>query len=213
MRQILQSRKWDIITIQQASHGSWLPETYFPYAEKLRDYIKKYAPTAEICIQQTWSYRSDDPRISKGGKWNIDQSEMFARAEKNYADAAKKLGLRVIPTGKAVQNYRAQETRPFEPRDFSNYRYPDLPPQAGDVVGRTYWHKQKDGEMRIARDTIHLNDSGNYLQACVWFGFLFDKNPEEISFVPDTIGNSQAAKLRSIAARTLAEFRQPRDER
>lgn len=67
--------------------------------------------------------------------------------------------------------------------------------------------------MRIARDTIHLNDSGNYLQACVWFGFLFDKNPEEISFVPDTIGNSQAAKLRSIAARTLAEFRQPKDAR
>lgn len=138
---------------------------------------------------------------------------MFARAEKNYADAAKKLGLRVIPTGKAVQNYRSQETRPFEPRDFSNCRYPDLPPQAGDIVGRTYWRKQKDGEMRIARDTIHLNDSGNYLQACVWFGFLFGKNPEEISFVPDTIGNSQAAKLRSIAARTLAEFRQPKDAR
>ena len=213
LRQILQSRKWDIITIQQASHESWRPETYFPCAEKLRDYIKKCAPTAEICIQQTWSYRSDDPRISKGGKWNIDQSEMFARAEKNYADAAKKLGLRVIPTGKAVQNYRSQETRPFEPRGFSNCRYPDLPPQAGDIVGRTYWRKQKDGEMRIARDTIHLNDSGNYLQACVWFGFLFDKNPEEISFVPDTIGNSQAAKLRSIAARTLAEFRQPKDAR
>ena len=39
MRQILQSRKWDIITIQQASHESWRPETYFPYAEKLCDYI------------------------------------------------------------------------------------------------------------------------------------------------------------------------------
>lgn len=213
MRQILQSRKWDIITIQQASHESWRPETYFPYAEKLCDYVKKYAPTAEICIQQTWSYRADDPRISKGGKWNIDQAEMFARAEKSYADAAKKLGLRIIPTGRGVQNYRAQEKHPFEPSDFSNYRYPDLPPQSGDIVGKTYWRRQKNGEMRINRDTIHLNDRGNYFQACLWFGFLFDKNPEEISFVPDTIANSQAAELRSVAARTLAEFKQPKDAR
>lgn len=115
--------------------------------------------------------------------------------------------------GKAVQNFRAQEKHPFEPADFSNYRFPDLPPQSGDIVGKTYWRKQKNGEMRINRDTIHLNDRGEYMQACLWFGFLFGKSPKEIQFVPNSIGNSQAAKLRSIAAQTLSEFEQPKDAR
>ena len=142
LRQILQSRKWDIITIQQASHESWRPETYFPYAEKLRDYIKKYAPTAEICIQQTWSYRADDPRISKGGKWNIDQSEMFARAEKNYADAAKKLGLRAKPCKITARRKRTPSSR----ATFQTAAIPTFPRRRA-----TSWEEHPGASKRTAK--------------------------------------------------------------
>lgn len=146
LRQILQSRKWDIITIQQASHESWRPETYFPCAEKLRDYIKKCAPTAEICIQQTWSYRSDDPRISKGGKWNIDQSEMFARAEKNYADAAKKLGLRVIPTAKPCKITARRKRAPSSRATFQTAAIPTFPRRRA-----TSWEEHTGASKRTAK--------------------------------------------------------------
>ena len=35
MREILTMEKWDIITIQQFSRISYMPETYFPWAEEL----------------------------------------------------------------------------------------------------------------------------------------------------------------------------------
>lgn len=40
LREILASRDWDIVTIQQASHKSWIADSYFPYAQYLYDYVK-----------------------------------------------------------------------------------------------------------------------------------------------------------------------------
>ena len=35
---ILEREPWDIVTIQQASHDSWRPETFQPYADNLIGY-------------------------------------------------------------------------------------------------------------------------------------------------------------------------------
>ncbi len=214
MRALLMREQWDIVTIQQVSHLSWRAETYFPFAEDIYNYIKKYAPQAEVVVQQTWSYRLDDPRIMAGSKWNIGQTEMFKRLEKNYAYLAKKFKLRVIPMGLCVQNARAMEKKPFVNYDANllmTLRYPDLPPQAGSFVGSMIWKKDKNGKLFIRRDTIHLNERGMYLQACIWFGFLFDKDPVEIKYVPQTVDNDDAKFLREVASKTLKEFKQPRD--
>ena len=64
MKEILQSRPWDIATMQQASHASWRPETFEPFGTNIYNYVRTNAPSAEICIQQTWSYRKDDPRTA-----------------------------------------------------------------------------------------------------------------------------------------------------
>ena len=77
---------------------------------------------------------------------------------------------------------------------MNTLHWPDLPPQAGDLVGNIWWTKDKTtGELKLGRDTIHLNLRGQYLQACVWFAFLYGHRTDEITFVPDTIGNSDAA--------------------
>ena len=160
----LLARGWDIVTIQQASHMSWRPESFQPFATNIRDYILRHAPQAEVVIQQTWAYRADHPFLQPGSDWGIDQAEMYGRLTANYRELAKKLNLRIIPTGYAVQLSRAAEEKPFvnyDPALLETLRWPDLPPQAGDVVGQCHYRKDMEsGELRLWRDLIHLNCRG-----------------------------------------------------
>ena len=60
--------------------------------------------------------------------------------------------------------------------------------------------------MKIWMDLIHLNERGRYLQACVWFAFLFERSAEEIQFVPEMIANDDAAVMRKLADEAVKEF-------
>jgi hypothetical protein len=212
LREILAREPWDMVSIQQASPLSWRPESFQPFATNIHNHILTHAPQTEVVIQQTWSYREDDPRIMPGGEWAIDQNEMYERLTKNYCALAMELSLRVIPTGYAVQLARAAQSEPFvnyDPALVTSLRWPDLPPQAGSLVGKIYWTKDAaSGEMILVRDTTHLNQRGQYLQACVWFAFLYERPTSEISFVPDVIGARDAAFLREIAQQAVTEFPQ-----
>lgn len=212
MKEILSSRPWDIVTIQQASHFSWRPETFQPFGKNIFDYIRLHAPSAEVCIQQTWSYRADDVRLMPGGEWGFDQDEMYRRLTANYRQLAADLGgLRIIPTGQAVQFARECQPHRFENYDPSLLErlvWPDLPGQAWSLVGRCWWAKDAEGHLVIKRDTIHLNERGKYLQACVWFAFLFHRKTAEITFVPDCIDVDDATFLREMAQKAVDEFPQ-----
>ena len=211
LRDILMREPWDIVTIQQASHESWNPETYQPYASNIHAHVKKYAPQAEVVIQQTWSYRADDPRLMPGGAWGFDQDGMYERLTGAYRKLASELNLRIIPTGYAVQ--LARRNQPFrfqnyDPAVLETLHWPDLPSQAGSIVGQMWWQKGEDGELKIGRDTIHLNTRGQYLQACVWFAFLYGRRTSEITFVPKVIGDSDAEFLWKTAQKAVDEFEQ-----
>lgn len=201
--EMLAARKWDVVTIQQGSHESWIPETFAP-AKELIDAIRASQPQAEIRIQQTWSYRCDDPRLLPGGSWHIDQAEMYHRLDRNYRALSQEYGFRIIPTGLAVQITRRDSEIKFQPVPAeaweTPFHWPDLPRQAGDVVGQYYWQKDPEtGELCMVRDSIHLNRRGEYLQGCVWFLSLFQKTAADIKFVPDIISNSDAAFLARCA--------------
>ena len=180
------------------------PGNFEPFAGKIVEYVRKFAPKAEIIVQQTWAYRADHEEFLPGSEWGITQDEMYRRLTKNYKDLANRYGLRMIPTGYAVQLTRQKSSvrfQTYDPELPKRLSWPDLPPQAGDVVGTIAWEKRQDGEMHLRRDSVHLNIRGQYLQACLWFAFLYGKSPEETAkyFLPDKIGNSDAAFLRSIA--------------
>ena len=234
MREILEREQWDIVTIQQASHLSWREETYQPFADRICDFVGEHAPHAEIVIQQTWAYREDDPRIRPGGEWcyspeyldracklgatiesgpfHVSQTQMYESLTAAYTKLAKSRNLRIIPTGYAVQLSRKGEKNPFKPYDpelLAKLRWPDLPSQSGDVVGALRWVKDAEsGEMTIKGDFIHLNERGRYMQACLWFAFLYERPVSEITFVPDCIGNSDAAFLRDCAQKAADTFPQ-----
>ena len=91
---------WDVVTIQQASHASWNPQTYEPWGDQLIAAIRKYAPKAKILVQETWSYPPWDGRLKKFG---FDGPEMYKRLHQTYGDFAQKRGLEIIPTGTAAE--------------------------------------------------------------------------------------------------------------
>ncbi len=210
LQDLLTADQWDIVTIQQASHESWNPES-FRFAEELIGMIRRHQPKAEIVIQQTWSYRADDPRIMlPKPKWGFDQNGMYERLTDNYRALAKKYGFRIIPTGFAVQIVRGKTVDKFEPctpAELKSLNPPDLPKQAGDIVGKFYWMKHRDGKLHIDRDTIHLNRRGEYLQGCVWYMFLFKRTAADVKFVPPSISNPDAQFLAECAEEALRNFK------
>ena len=212
LRSILELRAWDVVTIQQASHDSWRPETFQPWAGNIIAYVKKHAPQAEVVIQQTWAYRADHPQLLPGSEWGISQDEMYERLTANYTKLARDYKLRIIPSGYAVQLTRRNSERKFanyDPALIDTLAWPDLPPQAGDVVGQCSWRKNPDtGELYLNRDLIHLNPRGQYLQACVWFAMLYGKKVSEIRLVPDELANSDVKFLQETAQQAVDEFQQ-----
>ena len=92
--------KWDVVTIQQASHFSWDKASYHPWGDTLVAKIRELAPQAKIVVQETWSYPPWDKRLKKFG---FDQAEMYTRLHGAYHEFAGKYGLDVIPVGTAAE--------------------------------------------------------------------------------------------------------------
>ena len=208
--ELLARGDWDVVTVQQASHESWDYANYQPFGHAVVSAVRAACPKAEVVIQQTWAYRADDDRIRPGGAWGFDQAGMADRVFAAYERFGADEGIaRRIPTGRAVWISRRRELSPFQPYDpatLPSYRWPDLPPQAGDVVGQMSWRRNwETGEMEIGRDTIHLNPRGEYLQALTWFGFLFGADPTAVSYVSPHVGDRDARFLRLCARDALAQ--------
>ena len=101
LKGLLLKEDWDIITIQQASHFSFLPETYRPFAKELCDYIRQYRPKAELAVHQTWVYRRDNANTFRDG---FTQEDMYRGLAKAYSGIAKELGIkRIMAVGDAFQ--------------------------------------------------------------------------------------------------------------
>ena len=104
MADALTREKWDVITVQQASHDSGRKETYYPYLQELIAYIKKHS-AAEIVIHETWAYEydSDHPGFAHYGN---NQDTMWKAIKEAYETAAEREGLRMIPVGEAIASLR-----------------------------------------------------------------------------------------------------------
>ncbi len=101
-KDVILSRKWDYITIQQASRVSFIQDEYFPYINELVAYIRKLCPKTKILIHQTWGYADDSERLKEFGFENYD--EMFSKVKECYQIAAETVNADgIIPSGEALQ--------------------------------------------------------------------------------------------------------------
>jgi hypothetical protein len=211
---MLVADKWDIVTIQQASGKSAFYDTYQPYADNLIAKIRELAPQAEIVIQQTWSYAPYDGRLEK---WKMTPKEMYEALKKAYAQLAAKHGLRIIPTADAVQLFRdrlpVDYGRLLTRNEISKIEKPAVIDFHGDVVGASSWkqgrkNRQKDWrEIKLRNDFSHFNARGNYLQACVWLGFLFNVDPVTFTYCPKGLPEADARLMRECARDALKASR------
>ena len=211
LQELLKRDRWDIVSIQQGSPASWQPATYQPWAEQLIGIIRETNPQAEIIVQQTWSYNAGDVRINpQEPEWGLDQAGMFSCLDAAYRKLARQYGFRVVPAGLAVQLTRKDSPRQLPRMDEELKKTlvsPEVLPETDDAVGSCRF-MEKDGETILCTDTIHLNRYGQYLQGCVWAGFLFGISPETITFDPaELTDKARLAKYRAAAAQALREYR------
>lgn len=214
--EMLKADKWDIITIQQASHQSAFYDKYQPYADKLIAKIRELAPQAEIRIQQTWSYTPY--ATSRLKEWNMTPQTMYESLKGAYAKLAAAHNLKIIPVGDAVTMYREQLPVKYEKvlsqKEIAAIEKPGTINFYNDVAGNSSWKKgrkgQKDAdEIKLRNDSIHLNREGEYLQACVWLAALFDVDVTKLAFLPKDLENKKgfadrAKLMRECAAKAVA---------
>lgn len=202
LRELLQSGTWDFVTMQQYSMISPDIGTYRPFARNLHDYIKKYAPGAEVLMHQTWAYRVDDPRFNDPTR-PYTQKQMYEGLTHSYRTIAGELGIRVIPTGDAF--YRADTDslwgyKPDAGFDRKTAVAPALPEQGHSLHAGWRWIQSKTtGKVSMNLDGHHANDNGCYLAGCVWFEFLFGESVVGNKFTPKGMNAETAAYLQKTA--------------
>jgi hypothetical protein len=100
---------WDIITLQQNSGRSGMPETYQPYLSNLIGYILQNAtnPAVKLAWHMTWAYQTDSTHHDFPNYHN-DQSEMYNAIKEALHTVVLKLNRfsYIIPAGEAIQNAR-----------------------------------------------------------------------------------------------------------
>jgi len=209
LRERLTSRKWDYVTIQQASILSFRLETYEPYASNLAGYVRKHAPEAELLLHQTWAYEADDPLFAKG---EFTQQQMYDRLRDAYRATAEHLGVRLLPVGDAMQLARSTPDWQVGPRDpaydFDNPIHPNLPKQGPRLTVGYVWRGSGD-KRRLELDAHHASLAGRYLGAAVWFEVLFGRSVVGNSYVPNGLTAQQVRQLQEIAHAAVSALDQP----
>ena len=178
IEEILHSRPWDYIVTQQASHDSGWPDTYEPFAGLLADYLRREAPEAQICLQQTWAYEPDSNH-SAFLRYHRDQQEMYHRSRTCYRAVAEKYQMMLIPCGDVIQNIR---------------KHPEFNPA--------------DGGKSICRDGFHMHFLyGRYALACTWARTLLHAPVGECTYVPQCSETAEIPdpKLLAVVREEAAE--------
>ncbi|MCQ2477609.1 MAG: DUF4886 domain-containing protein [Clostridia bacterium] len=154
IEEALKLETWDIVTLQQVSHKSGIPESYEPYLSSLANMVRELQPDAKLYFHQTWAYEIDSDR---GGfaNYNHDQAEMYNRIKQTTKMAAQSIHAALIPVGKAIQNLR--ETVPEF--DYQN------------------------GGLSLCRDGFHLSlNYGRYAAAATWLHTMIGKKIDAVDF-------------------------------
>ncbi len=102
IKEALLSGHWDVVTLQQVSHKAPYFSTFEHYAEELSEYIRKYAPSAKIVIQQTWAYEEGSKRLCEELKYS-KASDMLADIVSSYEKMSKAINAdAIIPSGEML---------------------------------------------------------------------------------------------------------------
>jgi hypothetical protein len=198
--ELLVADQWDFVTIQQQSLASCQLETYQPHADELIAAIRKYAPTAEILVHQTWAYRDDHSAFQRGDGFNPEVMQAQLRAA--YRSFAASKSLRILPVGEAFDLARTTPRWTWQrdsDYDYANPAIDRVPLETGSLFQGWRWSKDAEGNPRFVLDGFHSSIAGRYLGAAVWYQVLFDADTVPTGNVPKALTAEEATDLRTYA--------------
>ena len=113
LRTIIRDEQWDIITLQQASHFSGIPQTFSNLAV-LKRLVQSYTTNlhVEFVWHMTWAY-ANDFTSDNFAAYGYSQHKMYAAIVNTMQNILPAIGSpRVIPSGTAIQlaRYRLGDT-------------------------------------------------------------------------------------------------------
>lgn len=181
LREMLEAEDWDYVTMQQASHDSWRIGTYHPYFENLRDYVHKFAPTADIVIHETWAYRTDNERLRN--EFMISQSQMFELLKENYLEIA---GMAENRDGKSAMILPVGEA------------FRIMQELTGDKTGELT--RNPDGPS-------HANALGELIGGLIWYALLGGGDYRSVSFVPEGVDAKYVPLAKEAVGTAIAMYK------
>ena len=102
IKEALLNRCWDVVTIQQASMGSFKYEYYQPYLNFCADYIREMCPGAKFYLHHTWSYQNGSKNLAEWTNFKTSE-EMFKSVHECYLKAFEDCGADgMIPSGEVM---------------------------------------------------------------------------------------------------------------
>jgi len=107
LKQIIRNEQWDIITLQQSSKYSGIPESYINLAQ-LKRLVQSYTTNlhVEFVWHMTWAYANDF--TSKNfAAYDYDQQKMYNAIVGTMLQVLRAVGIRrIIPSGTTIQLMR-----------------------------------------------------------------------------------------------------------
>ena len=104
----LLNRKWDVVTLQQASHRSFDKDSYQPYIMELADFVRQCQPEAKLVVHQTWAYEEGSQKLLEVAKYDTT-AHMFKDIKEAYDIASKTIDADgIIPSGQLFMDLLAK---------------------------------------------------------------------------------------------------------
>jgi len=179
----LQDENWDVITVQQVSSNSGMPET-FGNLQNLVNWVNQYKtnPDAKVLWHMTWAYQQDSTHEAFPN-YGSDQMTMYNAIVDTVQNTVLNVdGIDgVIPAGTAIQNLR--QTSIGDTLTADGYHLNDL---HGDYTASLTWYAAITGESLDLVDFVPAavtNDAFNVKRAV---GRAIIK-PYEVSNMDETI--------------------------
>ncbi len=140
LEQAIKFEDWDYITVQQVSGYSGKIESYYPYIERLTQYVKEFS-NAEILFHQTWAYEknSNHPDFIK---YDNNQNKMWECIKKTTELVCNKEKLKIIPCGSLISRLKDYDYFDIEKGGVSLYRDGfHLTLNFGRIAAACFWIK------------------------------------------------------------------------
>lgn len=166
---------WDIVTLQQVSQNSGLPQTYTHLSDMI-DFVVNNCPNVyvDINFHMTWAYQQGFERESFTDNYNADQMTMYNAIVNTVQSIVLEDDTvnRVLPSGTTIQNLRTS--------------------YLGDTLNRDGTHLSNDVGRYAAGLTWACAITGASPDAVKWTPPEFAQVAEDFEVIKEAVANAIA---------------------